>query len=72
MASGAEGRRSRYLRFIVGVTIAHLVTYIAAGTIAFALVYESAIEAGVFDPTLRSPNNPDEWQHVTNWLFFAE
>ena len=72
MAPPAEGRRSRYLRFIVGVTIAHFVTYIAAGTIAFFFVYESAIEAAVFDPTLRSPNNPDEWQHVTNWLFFAE
>ena len=69
---GTSASRPRYWRFVLGVTIAHLITYILIGMVAYEFIYKSAIEAGAFDPTLRSPQNPDEWQHVMNWLFPAQ
>ena len=71
-ASRIEPSLTRYTWFVAGVTVAHVVTYLLAGMIAYQLVYKSAIEAGGFDPTLRSPDNPNEWQHVTTWLLPAQ
>jgi len=64
--------RPKYLWFVAGVTVAHVVTYLLAGMITYEFVYKSTIEAGGFDPTLRSPRNAAEWQHVTQWLFPAQ
>ena len=61
-----------YLRFVVVVVLGHVVTYIAAGTLAFEFIYESALDAGQFDPTLRNPNNPIEFRHVEFWLIPAQ
>lgn len=65
-------RPSIYLHFVLTVIVLHVLTYIVAGTLAYAFIYESAIAAGDFDPTMRSPDNPQEWAHVTTWLFPAE
>ena len=61
-----------YLRFVGTVTVAHVITYIIAGTLAYELIYKSAIAAGGFDAFMRSPNNPEEWQHVLDWLLPAQ
>ncbi|MBT5876686.1 MAG: hypothetical protein HOH43_24895 [Candidatus Latescibacteria bacterium] len=63
---------SRYLRFVIVVCLAHVFTYLVAGTITYELIYKSAIEAGGFDAFMRSPNNPEEWRHVETWLFPAQ
>ena len=60
------------MRFVLGVTIAHLVTYILCGMVAYEFIYKVVIEAGAFDATLRNPNNAEQWQHVTTWLFPAQ
>ena len=44
--------------------IAHVLTYVIVGTLAYAFIYESAIAEGGFDAFMRSPNNLEEWAHV--------
>ena len=64
----------RCLAFVGVAALAHVVTYLVAGTVAYFLIYEAQMEAGVFDPLtlMRNPNNPDEWRHVETWLFLAQ
>ena len=68
----AEIQLRDYLRFVGTVMVAHMLTYIAVGTLTYELIYESAIDAGGFDTFMRNPNNPEEWQHVLNWLLPAQ
>jgi len=69
---GTELRLRDYLRFAAWVTLAHLVTYLAVGTLAYFLIYKGQIDAGGFDPFMRNPNNPEEWRHVETWLIPAQ
>jgi|GEM_PF-2847101 ABC-type molybdate transport system substrate-binding protein len=59
-----EIRLRDYPCFAGTVMIAHVLTYVIVGTLAYAFIYESAIAEGGFDAFMRSPNNPEEWAHV--------
>ena len=73
MESSTTGLRPRdYLRFAGVVTLAHLFTYLAAGTLAYFLIYKAQIDTGGFDPFMRNPNDPEEWRHVETWLLPAQ
>ncbi len=61
-----------YLTFVSVVTLAHVITYIAMGMLAYHFIYKSAIDAGGFDQFMRNPSNPEEWQHVETWLLPAQ
>lgn len=67
-----EIRRRDYLYFVGTVIIAHVLTYVIAGTLAYEFIYKSAIAAGGFDAFMRNPNNPEEWQHVLTWMLPAQ
>ncbi len=71
-ASAPELGFKSYSRFVAMVCIAHLFTYIVAGTLAYQLIYKSAIDLGGFDAYMRNENNPEEWQHVLTWLLPAQ
>ena len=61
----AEIQLRDYARFVDMVIVAHVLTYLIAGTLTYELIYKDAIVAGGFDDFMRSPNNPEEWQHCT-------
>jgi len=61
-----------YAKFVGVVTLAHVVTYILAGMLAYEFIYRNAIDMGGFDQFMRTPNEPEEWQHVETWLFPAQ
>jgi hypothetical protein len=52
--------------------LAHVVTYLVAGTLAYFLIYRTQAKAGGLDPHMRNPANPEEWQHVETWLIPAQ
>ena len=58
----------QYVGFVAVVTLAHVITYLIAGTLSYELIYKSAIESGSFDDSMRSQSNSAEWQHVEMWL----
>lgn len=62
----------KYSRFVGVVALAHVITYILMGTLAYFLIYKSAIDLGGFDEFMRKPDNPNEWQHVETWLLPAQ
>jgi hypothetical protein len=68
----AEPSIRDYLRFVAWVTLTHVVTYLAVGTLAYALIYKGQMGAGGLDPFLRHPNDPEEWRHVETWLIPAQ
>ena len=73
MESTANDLRFRnYFRFVGVVTLAHVITYIAMGTLTYYFIYKSAIDLGGFDQYMRKPDNPEEWQHVETWLIPAQ
>jgi hypothetical protein len=61
-----------YLKFIGVVSLAHVITYIGTGMLAYHFIYKSAIDAGGFDQFMRNPSNQKEWQHVETWLLPAQ
>ena len=61
-----------YFSFVGVVSLAHVITYIVIGMLAYHLIYKSAIDAGGFDQFMRNPSNPGEWQHVETWLLPAQ
>jgi hypothetical protein len=71
--SSLYGLRYRdYGKFVGVVTLAHVITYIAAGMLAYEFIYKSAIDMGGFDQFMRTPKNPEEWKHVETWLLPAQ
>ena len=70
--STGDLRLRDYLRFSGVVTLAHLVTYIAVGTLAYFLIYKGQMDAGSLDPLMRNSNDPEEWRHVETWLIPAQ
>jgi len=71
-ASEVDLRFRDYARFTGVVTIAHVITYIAAGMLSYEFIYKSAIDMGGFDQFMRTPRNPEEWKHVETWLLPAQ
>jgi len=72
MRARADGTPRDYARFVGGVTLAHALTYLVVGAVAYELVYERAIDAGGLDAYMRSPEDPAEWRHVETWLIPAQ
>ena len=69
---GSGLRFRSYLKFVGLVSLAHVITYLVMGMLAYHFVYKSAIDAGGFDQFMRNPSNPEEWQHVETWLLPAQ
>ena len=68
--TGAESTVKSYLRFAARVTVAHVVTYIGVGMLAYA-----TLTGGFFDGSnelvnrvLRTPSEPALWTHVLRWM----
>jgi hypothetical protein len=59
----------KFLKFSSLVIVAHVVTYIGAGVLAFMFVTnEFFTTTGVAAQIMRTPDQPDLWQHVTTWM----
>ena len=62
--SDTDLRVRDYARFAGMVALAHVVTYLAAGMLAWFFIYQAHAEAVGLGTTIRDPNDPEEWQHV--------
>jgi len=60
----------RFAGFAGRVTIAHVVTYIAVGALAYPLLTREFFEgsAGLAAQVMRTPAEPALWAHVTRWM----
>lgn len=60
----------RFIGFAGRVTVAHVVTYIAVGALAYPLLTHEFFEgsAGLAGQVMRTPAEPELWAHVTRWM----
>ena len=60
----------RFVAFAGRVTVAHVVTYIAVGALAYPLLTREFFEgsAGLASQVMRTPAEPALWVHVTRWM----
>lgn len=60
----------RFVGFVGRVTVVHVVTYIAVGALAYALLTREFFEgsAGRAAQVMRTPAEPALWVHVTRWM----
>lgn len=59
----------KFVQFSKRVIVAHLVTYIGIGVLAFTfLTGEFFNPDGIAAQMMRTPDQPDLWQHVTIWM----
>jgi len=75
MAANAEGaRRRERILFVVLVAVAHTITYLVVGALAFAFLTHGLYEGAdpLFGSYLRTPGEADLWQHVTTWFLPAQ
>jgi hypothetical protein len=70
MTAAHQIRTRDRVRFAGEVTLAHVLTYLAVGTLAYFLLYKEG--AVGLDPGMRRPDNPEEWRHVETWLIPAQ
>ena len=63
-----------FLRFALTVILAHTVTYLIAGGIAYPLLTKPLYEGSdpVFTAFMRSPADPNLWQFVMKWFIPAQ
>ena len=61
---------SRFARFAVRVTVAHVVTYIGVGVVAYALLTHEFFDNpnGLAARVMRTPAEPALWNHVARWM----
>jgi len=59
----------RFVGFAARVTVAHVVTYIGVGALAYSLLTREFFEgsAGLAAQVMRTPAEPALWAHVTRW-----
>ena len=59
-----------FLRFSQRIIIAHVVTYIGVGVLAYTFVTREFFDNpnGIAALVMRTPNQPDLWRHVTVWM----
>jgi hypothetical protein len=75
MAANAEGaRRRERILFVVLVAVAHAITYLVVGALAFAFLTHGLYEGAdpLFGSYLRTPSETDLWLHVTTWFLPAQ
>ena len=72
-AAVRTGLRERSL-FVLLVAVAHTVTYLVVGALAFTFVTHGLYEGAdpLFGSYLRTPGEPALWQHVTTWFLPAQ
>jgi hypothetical protein len=59
----------RFVGFAGRVTVAHVVTYIAVGALAYPLLTQEFFEgSGLAAKVMRTPADPELWGHVTRWM----
>lgn len=60
----------RFLTFAGKVTLAHVVTYLIIGAIAYQLLTKQFYEGAdpLFATFMRTPAEPDLWRHVMTWF----
>ena len=60
----------RFVGFAGRVTVAHVVSYIAVGALAYPLLTREFFEgsAGLAVQVMRTPAEPALWAHVTRWM----
>lgn len=69
ITTGKKFEMKRFYQFSSRVIVAHVVTYIGVGVLAFLfLTREFFTPNGVAAQIMRTPDQPDLWQHVTNWM----
>lgn len=58
-----------FFQFSARVIVAHLVTYIGVGVLAFLFVTREFFDPnGIAAQIMRTPSQPDLWRHVTTWM----
>ena len=69
---GAGG--SGFAKFVLLVTVAHVVTYFVVGALAFTALTGGLYEGDdpLFGSYLRTPGETELWQHVTTWFLPAQ
>lgn len=61
-------------RFVLLVAVAHALSYFVVGAVAFATLTHGLYEGAdpLFGSYLRTPGEPQLWQHVTTWFLPAQ
>ncbi|MBL8230856.1 MAG: hypothetical protein JNL98_20345 [Bryobacterales bacterium] len=59
-----------FLRFAGRVTVAHVVTYIGVGVLAYTFLTQTLFNdpSGLVARVMRTPSEPELWNHVTRWM----
>jgi hypothetical protein len=59
----------RFYQFSARVIVAHVVTYIGVGVLAYMFVTREFFDPdGIAAQLMRTPAQPDLWRHVTTWM----
>lgn len=69
-----EGERvKQFVRFSGRVIVAHVVTYVGVGVLAYAFLTHQFFEPqGLAAQVMRTPADPQLWSHVTRWMLPAQ
>lgn len=63
----------QFVRFSGRVVVAHVVTYIGVGVLAYAFLTHQFFEPeGLTAQVMRTPADPQLWSHVTRWMLPAQ
>lgn len=63
----------RFVQFSGRVIVAHVVTYVGVGMLAYLVLTRQFFEPeGVAAQVLRTPADPQLWSHVTRWMLPAQ
>jgi hypothetical protein len=63
----------QFVRFSARVIVAHVVTYIGVGVLAYAFLTHQFFEPkGLTAQVMRTPADPHLWSHVTRWMLPAQ
>lgn len=63
----------KFVRFSGRVIVAHVVTYIGFGVLAYVLLTHQFFEPeGLAAQVMRTPADPHLWSHVTRWMLPAQ
>lgn len=60
----------RFVRFAIKVTVAHIVTYIGVGVLAYIFLTREFFDTSnvLVAQVMRTPGDPILWSHVTRWM----
>ena len=63
----------KFVRFSGRVIVAHVVTYIGVGVLAYVFLTHQFFEPeGLAAQVMRTPADPHLWSHVTRWMLPAQ